>query len=65
MALGYKVTFLSADNMAQINPYTLNLQKLGIECLYHPYYGSVEEIFRRLPVKPDLVYLHRFVNASR
>lgn len=65
MALGYKVTFLSADNMAQINPYTLNLQKLGIECLYHPYYGSVEEIFRRLKVKPDLVYLHRFVNASK
>jgi len=65
MALGYKVTFLSADNMAQINPYTQNLQKLGIECLYHPYFGSVEEIFRRLAVKPDLVYLHRFVNASK
>jgi GT2 family glycosyltransferase/glycosyltransferase involved in cell wall biosynthesis len=65
VALGYKVTFLSADNMAKINPYTLNLQKLGIECLYHPYYGSVEEIFRRLSVKPDLVYLHRFVNASK
>ncbi len=65
MALGYKVTFLSADNMAQINPYTQNLQKLGIECLYHPYYSSVEEILRRLAVKPDLVYLHRFVNASK
>jgi O-antigen biosynthesis protein len=65
MALGYKVTFVAADNMAQINPYTLNLQKLGIECLYHPYYGSVEDTFRRMSVKPELVYLHRFVNAAK
>lgn len=65
MRLGYKVTFLPADNMAQINPYTANLQKLGIECLYAPYYWSVEEVFRKALAKPDLVYLHRFVNASK
>lgn len=65
MALGYKVTFLPADNMAQINPYTANLQKLGIECLYAPFYWSVEEVFRKLLVKPDLVYLHRYMNASK
>ena len=65
MGLGYKVTFLPADNMAQIDPYTANLQKLGIECLYAPYYWSVEEVFRKARVKPDLVYLHRFVNASK
>jgi glycosyltransferase involved in cell wall biosynthesis len=63
--LGYKVTFLPADNMAQINPHTANLQMLGIECLYAPYYWSVEEVFRKARVKPDLVYLHRFVNASK
>ena len=63
MRLGYKVTFLPADNMAQINPYTANLQKLGIECLYHPFYSSVEDVFRRAPAKPDLVYFHRFANA--
>ncbi len=65
LRLGYKVTFLPADNMAQIDPYTANLQKLGIECLYHPFYWSVEEVFRKAPVKPDLVYLHRFANASK
>jgi GT2 family glycosyltransferase len=65
MALGYKVTFLPADNMAQINPYTANLQRLGIECLYAPFYWSVEEVFRKLRVKPDLVYLYRYVNASK
>jgi O-antigen biosynthesis protein len=65
MALGYKVTFLPADNMAQINPYTANLQKLGIECLYAPFYWSVEEVFRKTQIKPDLVYLHRYVNAAK
>ena len=65
MELGYKVTFLPADNMAQIDPYTRNLQKLGIECLYAPFYWSVEEVFRKTQHKPDLVYMHRFANASK
>lgn len=65
MRLGYKVTFLPADNMAQIEPYTANLQKLGIECLYSPFYRSVEEVFRKTRIKPDLVYFHRFINASK
>ncbi len=65
MDLGYKVTFLPADNMAQINPYTADLQKIGIECLYAPYYWSVEEVFRKTRVKPDVVYLHRYMNASK
>ena len=65
MRLGYKVTFLPALDMAQLSPYTANLQRLGVECLYAPYYGSVEEVFRKTRVKPDLVYMHRFVNASK
>ncbi len=65
MALGYKVTFLAADNMANIEPYTADLQKLGIECLYHPFFWSVEEVFRKAINKPDLVYLHRYSNASK
>lgn len=65
MRMGYKVTFLPADNMARIDPYTANLQKIGIECLYAPYYWSVEEVFRKARVKPDLIYLHRYVNSAR
>jgi glycosyltransferase involved in cell wall biosynthesis len=65
MDLGYKVTFLPADNMAKIDPYTGQLQKLGIECQYYPHYWSVEEVFRKAAVKPDLVYLHRYSNASK
>jgi GT2 family glycosyltransferase/glycosyltransferase involved in cell wall biosynthesis len=64
-ALGYKVTFLPADNMARIDPYTAKLQKLGIECLYHPHFWSVEEVFRKTVHKPDLIYLHRHSNASK
>jgi O-antigen biosynthesis protein len=65
MELGYKVTFLPSDNMAKISPYTEQLQKLGIECLYHPFYWSVEEVFRKAKVQPDLVYLHRYANATK
>jgi O-antigen biosynthesis protein len=65
MAMGYKVTFLPADNMAAIEPYTGRLQKLGIECLHYPFFWSVEEVFRKAAVKPDLIYLHRHSNASK
>ena len=65
MEIGYKVVFLPADNMAKIDPYTAQLQKLGIECQYHPFYSSVEEVFRKATRKPDLVYLHRYANATK
>src|SRR5205085_7206914 len=63
--LGYKVTFIPGDNMAKIDPYTAELQRRGVECLYHPYYFSVEDVFRKRPVPFDLVYLHRYSNASK
>jgi O-antigen biosynthesis protein len=63
--LGYKVTFLAADNMAKIDPYTAHLQKIGIECLYYPFFWSVEEVFRKAAHRPDLVYLHRHSNATK
>lgn len=63
--LGYKVTFIPGDNMARIEPYTTELQRRGIECLYHPYFFSVEDVFRKKPAPFDLVYLHRYSNASK
>jgi GT2 family glycosyltransferase/glycosyltransferase involved in cell wall biosynthesis len=63
--LGYKVTFVPGDNMAKLDPYTLELQRLGVECLYHPFYFSIEEVFRKQPIPFDLVYLHRYSNASK
>src|SRR6202040_3983572 len=60
-----KVTFIPGDNMARIDPYTAELQRRGVECLYHPFYFSVEDVFRKRPVPFDLVYLHRYSNASK
>ena len=65
MELGYKVTFLPADNMAKIDPYTGRLQKLGIECLYHPFCPVGGGGVPQGAIKPDLVYLHRYSNASK
>jgi GT2 family glycosyltransferase/glycosyltransferase involved in cell wall biosynthesis len=63
--LGFKVAFVGADNMARIPPYTEELEARGIECYYAPYYWSVEQIFRQVPVSFDVVYLHRLVNMSK
>ncbi len=63
--LGYKVTFIPSDNMARIDPYTRNLEKIGVECLYAPYFWSVEEVFRKARFAPDLIYVHRISNASK
>jgi GT2 family glycosyltransferase/glycosyltransferase involved in cell wall biosynthesis len=65
VALGYKVTFIPADNMARIDPYTRALESHGIECVYHPSHWSVEHVFRLAQAPPDLIYLHRFVNAFK
>jgi O-antigen biosynthesis protein len=65
MRLGYKVAFAGADNMARIPPYTDALQRIGVQCYYHPYFSSVEEILRREPAQYDVVYLHRMVNAVK
>ncbi|OYW07350.1 MAG: hypothetical protein B7Z59_11925, partial [Acidiphilium sp. 37-67-22] len=65
LALGYKVTFVPADNMQDHQPYTADLRKVGIECLHAPFARSVEEVFRDALVAPDLVYIHRYSNAAK
>ena len=37
-ALGAKLTFVPADNMAHLGAVTEALQRIGIECLHHPWY---------------------------
>ena len=44
-SLGYKVTFL-ADNLQYDGEYTRNLQRLGIECIYAPYWVSVADFIK-------------------
>lgn len=63
--LGYKVSFVPADNLSRHPPYTRQLQSTGVECLYAPFVPSVEDLLRSRAGQFDLVYLHRFSNASR
>jgi glycosyltransferase involved in cell wall biosynthesis len=63
--LGYHVTFVPADNMANLGGITRDLQRMGMECLYAPYYWSLEEVLRKRGEEFDLVYLHRYINAFK
>jgi glycosyltransferase involved in cell wall biosynthesis len=63
--LGYAVTFIPGDNMAKIDPYTAELQRRDVECLYYPDFFSVEEVFRKRSNVGDLIYLHRCSNAAK
>lgn len=64
-ALGAKITFVPADNMAHLGTLTQALQRIGIECLHHPWYWSLEEVIRKRGAEFDAVFLHRFVNAFK
>jgi GT2 family glycosyltransferase/glycosyltransferase involved in cell wall biosynthesis len=65
MRLGYKVVFLPGDNMARIEPYTSDLERIGVECPVAPYFGSVESYVKRQATNSDIVYLHRYANAFK
>jgi O-antigen biosynthesis protein len=65
MELGYKVTFVAADNMARHDPYTRRLERLGIQCSYAPFANSVEQLFREAKPSPNLIYFHRMANAVK
>lgn len=65
IALGYKVTFIAADNMARHDPYTANLERYGIECPHSPFCLSTEQLFREHRTAPDLIFIHRFDNAEK
>jgi GT2 family glycosyltransferase len=56
--LGHRVTFIP-DNLADIPPYTDELQKRGIQVYYHPYIKSVREYLTVHGSKFDVVLLSR------
>jgi glycosyltransferase involved in cell wall biosynthesis len=63
--LGYSVSFIPADNMARIDPYTADLEQRGVECFHRPRYTSVGDVLLKHAAPFDLVYLHRHSNASK
>jgi glycosyltransferase involved in cell wall biosynthesis len=57
-ALGHRVTFIP-DNLAKSQPYTSELQKRGIEVVYHPYVKRVRDYLILHDCEFDVVVLSR------
>jgi len=57
-ALGHRVTFIP-DNLADIPPYADELQKRGIEVVYHPYIKKVRDYLISHGSEFDVVVLSR------
>ena len=58
-SLGFKVTFVPA-NLAHFGKYTTELQKLGIEVLYAPFYHSLDHVLDTRLGEMDAVYITRY-----
>ncbi|MGN6113646.1 MAG: glycosyltransferase [Luteimonas sp.] len=60
LAEGYKVTFIPEDNFAHMGADTRDLQRIGVEAVYHPAYSRMDEFLARRDDPFDVVFLHRF-----
>ena len=56
--LGNRVTFIG-DNLLRLEPYTSELQQLGVEVIYSPYVWSVTDYVRQSGKHFDVVFLSR------
>lgn len=63
--VGFKVTFAPEDNFLYLDPYTHDLQRIGIECLYAPYVTSVEQHLAECGAQYDVVVVFRLLAAER
>ena len=63
--LGGKVTFIPEDNYLFLDPYTSDLQRMGVECLYAPYVTSVKEHLQDAADSYDLILMYRYTTAVR
>lgn len=58
-SLGWKVTFIPEDNFLRADPETSAMQRIGIECLYHPYVNSVRRHLEQYGSDYDAVLVFR------
>ena len=63
--LGFKVTFAPEDNFLYLTPYTRDLQRIGVECLYIPYVTSIEQHLAEYGEQYDVVIVFRVTAAER
>ena len=64
-SLSSKTTFIPADDFLYRDPYTPNLQSIGVECLYAPHVVDVETHLREHGSEYDIVILFRFQVAAK
>jgi GT2 family glycosyltransferase/glycosyltransferase involved in cell wall biosynthesis len=57
---GFKVTFIPADNFAHMGASTRELQRIGIEAIYHPSYSSMPAFLSGRDDPFDVIVLVRF-----
>lgn len=62
-ALGFKCTFIP-QNLAWMGHYTQNLQRTGVECLFAPFYTSINQVLEQRGQEFDLVYITRYYVAK-
>jgi len=62
--LGCKVTFVP-HNFTHLGKYTDELQRMGVECIYAPFYTSVNVFLDRRGDEFDAVYITRYDVAER
>jgi glycosyltransferase involved in cell wall biosynthesis len=63
MRLGFDVSFAASEDLADRSGAAAALSAIGINPIVAPWYGSLEEVLRRLGQPFDLVYLHRVQTA--
>jgi len=63
--LGFKVTFAPEDNFLYMDPYTRDLQRIGVECLYAPFVTSLEQHLSEFGEQYEVVIVFRLLAAER
>ena len=63
-AHGFKVTFIP-ENLAHYSRYTIDLQKMGVECIHAPFHVSVQDLLQQRGHEFDLVFITRYDVAER
>ncbi|MBL8511864.1 MAG: glycosyltransferase, partial [Betaproteobacteria bacterium] len=62
--MGCKVTFF-ADNLEYRQPYTQQIQDLGVEVLYHPYHSYMTELLTQVAADFDAIVVSRVTVACK
>ena len=58
-SLGYQVTFIPRD-LEHSGRYTEALQRMGIECIYAPFFVNIDEFLSKRSTEFSLIYITRY-----